>query len=210
VENETDPFGGRLRILVVDDQEVVTWGLRSQLTRHHWVGRCLQATDGPSALELARRYRPHVALVDLALGIESGAELSRRIRAEVPSTQVLLMSSGASVAPRAIEAAGACGFVSKQWKVDEIVAAIRIVGRGMRLQMRPSPAPGERAAITLTHREEQVLSLIASGQTNQQIASELGLSLYTVKQHAHAAYRKLEARNRTDAVLRAQRLGLIM
>jgi len=203
-------MSGRLRVLVVDDQEVVTWGLRAELSRHHWVERCLQAGSGAEALELARRYRPHVALVDIALGSESGVELCRRLRAETPATQVLLMSSGESVASRALDGAGACGFISKRWKVDEIVAAIRIVGLGMRLELRPLGRPGASSGTTLTPREEQVLSLMARGATNEQIAAELGLSVHTVKQHARAAYRKLDARNRTDAVLRAQRLGLIL
>jgi DNA-binding NarL/FixJ family response regulator len=119
------------------------------------------------------------------------------------------MSSGESVARRAIETVGAYGFVSQRWKVDEIIAAIRIVGLGMRLdrvsaeQVRPGPN------VTLTRREEHVLTLIATGATNVQIAAELSLSVYTIKQHAHAAYRKLDARNRTVAVQRAQRLGVI-
>jgi two-component system response regulator DesR len=196
-------------VLVVDDHEVVTWGLRVQLMRHPWVERCLQATDGDSAIALAHRYRPHVALIDLALGIESGTDLCRQIRDLVPTTQVLLMSSGESVGSRVIEVAGACGFVSKRWKVDEIIAATRIVGLGLRLEMRPARELSSEASVTLTPREEQVLALMARGATNDQIATELALSLYTVKQHAHAAYRKLQARNRTDAVQRAQRLGLI-
>ncbi len=199
----------RLRVLVVDDHEVVTWGLRVQLMRHPWVERCLQATDGESALALADRYRPHIALIDLALGFESGTELCRQVRDLVPATQVLLMSSGESVGPRVVEMAGASGFVSKRWKVDEIIAATRIVGLGLRLEMRPARARSAEESVTLTRREEQVLALMATGSTNEQIATELTLSLYTVKQHAHSAYRKLQARNRTDAVQRAQRLGLI-
>ncbi len=196
-------------MLVVDDHEVVTWGLRVQLTRHAWVTRCLQATDGESALALARRYRPHVALVDLALGVESGAELCQRLRDTAPTMQVLLMSSGESVGRPAIERAGASGFVSKRWKVDEIIAAVRIVGLGMRLEMGSANGRTPARGSTLTRREEQVIALMATGATNDQIASVLSVSLYTVKQHAHAAYRKLDARNRTDAVQRAQRLGLI-
>lgn len=199
----------RLRVLVVDDHEVVTWGLRGHLTRHPWVERCLQATDGARAIALAERYSPHVALIDLALGKESGADLCRQIRKAVPGTQVLLMSSGESVRPHAVEMAGACGFVSKQWTVDEIIAAVRMVGLGLQLGMRAAYRPMPHSGRALTPRESDVLTLMARGSTNGEIAGELALSLYTVKQHAHAAYRKLDARNRTDAVQRAQRLGLL-
>jgi DNA-binding NarL/FixJ family response regulator len=199
----------RLRVLVVDDHEVVTWGLRAQLTRHPWVERCLQATDGANAIAIAERYSPHVAVIDLALGRESGADLCQQVRRAVPSTQVLLMSSGESIRPRAVEVVGACGFVSKQWTVDEIIAAIRMVGLGLQFGVRTTDRPTPHSDRKLTPREADVVRLMARGATNGEIAGELALSLHTVKQHAHAAYRKLDARNRTDAVQRAQRLGLL-
>ena len=81
-----------LRVLVVDDHDVVHWGFRLLLTEQPWVERCLSASSGEEALELTRRYEPHVALVDLFLGEESGAELCEAIRRESPSTRVLLIS----------------------------------------------------------------------------------------------------------------------
>jgi DNA-binding NarL/FixJ family response regulator len=195
----------RIRVLAVDDQEVVTWGLRVLLARLAWVERCLQATDSERALVLVRRYEPHVALIDLALGAASGAELSARVHAASPATRVLLMSSGPSVPARTIEAARASGYVSKQWTVEEIIAAVRVTALGMAVTNgRHADLP-----VPLTRREEDVLTQIARGATNDEIAHELKLSLYTVKQHASAAYRKLQARNRTDAVERARRLGLL-
>jgi two-component system response regulator DesR len=194
-----------MRVLVVDDHEVVTWGLRTMLMRHAWVERCLQATDGGAALALARRYAPDVAVVDLSLGDRSGTELCARLKTASPATKVLLMSAGASVPHRTIELAGASGFVSKQWTVDEMIATIRVVGLGVHVTSEPPPA----SSATLTMREEQILEHMARGATDAEIARGLYLSVHTVKQHARAAYRKLHARNRTDAVQRAQRLGLL-
>ena len=82
----------RLRVLVVDDHDVVHWGFRLMLTQQAWVERCVSAHSGSEALQLATRYRPHVALVDLFIGEESGAEICERLRAAEPGTRVLLFS----------------------------------------------------------------------------------------------------------------------
>jgi DNA-binding NarL/FixJ family response regulator len=95
--------------------------------------------------------------------------------------------------------------VSTRWTADEIVTAVRLVGVGLDVMSR-RPAHPDAA---LTPREEDVLTIMAKGATNEEIARELYLSVYTVKQHAHAAFRKLNARNRTDAVARAKRLGVL-
>ena len=82
----------RLRVLVVDDHDVVHWGFRMLLAGQPWVERCLTARDEEQARDLARRYEPHVALVDLFLGEQSGAELCETLRRESPKTRVLLIS----------------------------------------------------------------------------------------------------------------------
>jgi two-component system response regulator DesR len=191
-------------VLVVDDHEVVTWGFRTVLAPQAWVERCLQATDAPHALVLAQRYRPDVALVELFLD-PSAAELCRQLRRASPALQILLTSPGESVPCRALDSAGACGFVSTRWTADEIVAAVRLVGVGLDVMSRRPAHPDA----VLTPREEDVLAVMAMGATNGEIARELHLSVYTVKQHARAAFRKLDARNRTDAVQRAKRLGVL-
>ena len=87
----------RLRVLVVDDHEVVHWGLRLMLGEQPWVERCLSARNADEALALTRRYTPHVALVDLFVGQESGAEICERLRAQSPITNVLLISGVSTV-----------------------------------------------------------------------------------------------------------------
>lgn len=194
-----------MRVLVVDDHDVVQWGFRLLLTQQPWVERCLTARTGAEALELTRRYGPHVALVDLFLAGESGADVCAAIRQESPSTRVLLISGAGRMSPAAARAAGASGFVSKDLEAAEVTRAVRMVGAGMTL----FPPKEAQPAPLLSEREREVLSLIADGCTNREIAEQLFLSPHTVKEHTSAVYRKLSARNRAEAVQLAQRMGLL-
>ena len=196
----------RLRVLVVDDHEVVHWGFRLMLGEQPWVERCLSARNGDEALALTRRYEPHVALVDLFVGQESGAEICERLRFLSPQTNVLLISGAGRISPNAAKAAGAAGFISKDWPAADIAGAVRMVGLGMTV-FRPHEAPG---GPPLTDREREVLDLIASGATNREIADHLHLSPWTVKEYTGTVYKKLSVRNRAEAVQRAQRRGLLV
>ena len=195
----------RLRVLVVDDHDVVHWGFRLMLGEQPWVERFLSARTGQEAEDLARRYAPHVALVDLFLGGESGAEVCERLRAASPVTRVLLISGAGRISPQAARAAGASGFVSKDWGAHDVAMAVRMVGLGMTM----FPPQSDQPATLLSQREQEVLALIATGSTNREIAAQLYLSPHTVKEHTSALYRKLKARNRAEAVQRAQRIGLL-
>jgi DNA-binding NarL/FixJ family response regulator len=198
---------GRLRLLVVDDHELILWGTRVLLCRLSWVGRCLQASDGAEAVELARRYEPHVAIVDLLIGEESGLTLCATLRHEAPGTKTLLTSGVGEVSrPRAL-AAGASGFVPKEAGARELVRAVRAVHSG--LVWFPACPETPKLPGELSPRERDVLQLIALGCTNRQIAARLHLSPDTVKQHTSSVYRKLDARNRAAAVHVAQQIGLV-
>ncbi len=192
-------------MLVVDDHDVVHWGFRLMLTQQPWVQRCLSAHSGREALSLAARYRPHVALVDLFIGEESGAEVCELIREREPNTRVLLFSGAGEISPRAARAAGASGFAYKDWPAPRIASAVHSVGLGKTV-FEPHDRQG---ALGLSDRERAVLELMASGATNPEIGDALHLSRHTVKEHSSAVYRKLGVRNRTEAVQRAQRLGLL-
>ena len=150
----------KLRVLVVDDHEVVHWGLRLMLGEQPWVERCLSARNGEEAMTLLARYQPHVALVDLFVGQESGAEICERLRAESPNTNVLLISGAGRINPNAARAAGAAGFISKDWPAADIAGAVRMVGLGMTV-FRPNEAP---TGPPLTEREREVLDLVGSGR----------------------------------------------
>lgn len=192
-------------MLVVDDHEVVHWGFRVLLAEQPWVERCVAARTAAEALELTKVLRPHVALVDLFLANESGAELSRAIRELSPQTRILLISGAGRMAPTAARAAGASGFISKESDAREVITAVRRVALGMTMFAPKSEQPEPM----LTEREREVLDLIAAGSTNKEIAERLYLSPHTVKEHTSALYRKLNARNRAEAVQRAQRIGLL-
>jgi DNA-binding NarL/FixJ family response regulator len=195
----------RLRVLVVDDHDVVQWGFRVLLGEQPWVERCLAARNGEEALELARRFEPDVALVDLFLSEESGVDVCASLRAASPSTRVLLISGAGRMSPAAARTAGASGFVSKDLEARDVIAAVRTVGMGL----TTFPTKASQPAPPLTEREREVLDLIAAGSTNREIAAQLYLSPHTVKEHTSALYRKLGARNRAEAVQRAQRVGLL-
>lgn len=192
----------KLRLLVIDDHEVVQWGFRLLFAQLPWVERCLGARSGKEALELCGRYEPHVALLDLFLQGESGVELCAKLRAQAPAPRVILMSGAGTIAPRAARGAGAAAFISKERSAREIAQVVRVVGEGGDY----FECEGEEPA--LSERERQVLSYISQGATNREIAAALYLSPHTVKEHTSAIYRKLGARNRAEAVRRSQELGL--
>jgi len=195
----------QLRVLLLDAHDLVHWGFKSLLAGERWVERFVAAHTADEAVELARRHGPHVAIVDLAAAPNSLGQLTERLRQASPATRVLLMSAGENVSTRSARAAGASGFVSKRRGAREIASAARMVGLGMTL-FEPGRASERRL---LSDREREVLELVASGRTNREIAARLFLSPYTVKDHASTLYRKLGARNRAEAILRAHRLGLL-
>ncbi|HEX8753933.1 MAG TPA: response regulator transcription factor [Solirubrobacterales bacterium] len=197
--------GTKLRVLVVDDHDVVQWGFRLLLERQSWVERCLAASSGTEAVDVCRRLRPEVALVDMLLGEESGAEVCEEIRAASPGTRVLLISGAGVISPNVARSAGASGFISKDWSAVDVVKAVRMVSLGTEVF-------AEQAALDspLSEREQEVLSLIATGSTNKEIAGRLHLSPHTVKEHTSAIYRKLGVRNRAEATRQAQRLKILV
>jgi DNA-binding NarL/FixJ family response regulator len=195
----------RLRVLVVDDQEVVHWGFKTLLARRTWVEGYAAASTTDEALAIAARDQPHVALVGAVVGVDAGTDITRQLHEVSPGTGVLLMATSGRVSAQAARAAGAFGFVPKHWPAQDIANAARMVGLGMTV-FAPE-ADSDRAM--LSERERQVLEMIASGSTNREIAERLFLSPHTVKDHTSALYRKIGARNRAQAILRAQRLGIL-
>jgi DNA-binding NarL/FixJ family response regulator len=196
---------GKLRVLVVDDHDVVQWGFRLLLERQSWVERCLAASTGAEAVEACRRLHPEVALVDMLLGSESGAEVCEEIRAVSPGTRVLLISGAGVISPFVARSAGASGFISKDWSAVDVVKAVRMVSLGTEVF-----ADHASLESPLSEREQEVLSLIATGSTNKEIARHLHLSPHTVKEHTSAIYRKLGVRNRAEATRQAQRLKILV
>lgn len=194
-----------LRVLVVDDHDVVHWGFRLLLDRQSWVASCDGASGLEVAVEKAARLRPDVALIDLMLGPDSGAEACSEILAVSPATRVLLISGAGRISPSVARTAGASGFISKDWGAADVVKAVRMVALGSEV----FADSGAGDSVGLSEREREVLGLIATGATNNEIAGNLFLSPHTVKEYTSAIYRKLGVRNRAEAVRNAQGLGLL-
>lgn len=196
--------GAHVRVLVLDNEEIVRCGFRLLLDSQSWAERCLTTADVEGGLELARRYEPHVALVNAgALDCDPTA-FARALLTVSPHTRILLLTRADAVAPSTLRVAGAIGFLSSKWAAGDLLRTIRMasVGRSVRVQ----PARGTTA---LSARQQEVLQLIADGATNDEIARLLFLSHHTVKQHTSALYRKLNARNRLHAVQTARQHGLL-
>jgi two-component system response regulator DesR len=198
-----------LKVLVVDDHDVVHWGFRVMLSELSWVQRCLSARTGAEAVAMAKRHAPDVALVDLFVGEESGPQICEQLHLAHRDVKVLLISGAGRISAEAAAACGAAGFVPKDWPAADIARAVRMIGLGMSMFEPEVTGPAAAGRSPLTPREREVLELVATGATNREIAESLHLSPHTVKEHTSSLYRKLEARNRADAVLRAQRLGLL-
>lgn len=205
VRKQQAASSSRLRVLVADEQEIVHWGFRSLLTAEEWVERYLSAKTGEEAIELAKLHEPHVALVDVVVGDDPGAVLCQRLREVSPRTRVLLMSRNGAITSQSARAAGAFGSVPKDWSAHDLAGAARMVALGMTVFAPDKDQPGA----LLSERERQVLHLISGGATNREIAERLYISPHTVKDHTSTLYRKIKAKNRADAIQRAQRLGLL-
>jgi two-component system response regulator DesR len=177
------------------------------LERLSWVERAWSARSGADALKLAAAHEIDMALIDLFVGTESGAEICERLHAVRPGLKVLLISGAGQISPRAATSCGASGFVTKDRRGADLVRAVRMVAMGLSAFEQDEAAQAPRPE--LSDRERQVLALLAAGATNREIAGRLHLSPHTVKEYASALYRKLDVRGRIQAAKRAEQLGLI-
>jgi DNA-binding NarL/FixJ family response regulator len=204
-----------IRVVIADDQRVVRDGLAMLVGLIESIEIVATASHGGEAFELAREHRPDVVLMDLRMPEVDGVEATRRIRASLPDTQVLVLTTyadDASLFP-ALQA-GAHGYLTKDASADEIEQAIKAVAGGgthldPRVQQRLveavlDPAVVERETADLpddlTAREAEVLKLIAAGLSNAEIAAALYVSSATVKTHINHIFQKTGARDRAQAV----------
>ncbi|MFF1544863.1 response regulator [Streptomyces sp. NPDC058291] len=212
------------RVVVADDQTVVREGIVMLLGLLPGVEVVGAAGDGHEAVRLVAELAPDVVLMDLRMPRCDGVEATRRIRAEHPRTQVVVLTTYAddeSLFP-ALKA-GARGYLTKDAGGDEIVRAVHSVlsgdaGLSPSVQRRllerlsaPEPEPAEPAVVPdgLTTREAEVLVLIADGLSNQEIARRLSVSTATVKTHINNMFTKTGLKDRAQAVRYAYRKGLV-
>jgi DNA-binding NarL/FixJ family response regulator len=193
-----------VRVLVVDDQALVREGLMTLLDAAPDITPVAAAADGEEAVTLAARHRPNVVLMDLRMPRLDGVEATRRIREAQPDTEIVVLTTHADE-DSILDAlrAGARGYLTKDAGIAEISRAVHAAAGAARRPARPPTLPDE-----LTPREAEVLSLIARGLSNGEIASTLVVSEATVKTHINHVFSKIGARDRAQAVHYAYTHGL--
>ena len=209
----TDHIDARpLRLLVVDDHEVVRQGLVSLLDRREHFQVVAEAGTAAEAVEMARKFEPDLVVMDVRLPDGSGIEACREIRAEFPATRVVILTSYPDEeAVLSAIIAGASGYLLKQIRSRDLVSALESVGRGESLL---DPAVTEKVLdrvrriatgtytdemAQLTQQEQKILLLVAEGKTNKEIASEVFLSDKTVKNYVSSILSKLNLERRAQA-----------
>ncbi|WP_344877066.1 response regulator transcription factor [Nonomuraea antimicrobica] len=212
-----------MRILLADDHALVRMGFRLMLDAQPDLDVVGEAADGEQAVELSRRLRPDVVLMDLHMPGLDGVRATEQITAELPGVRVLALSTF-DLDENVVAAlrAGADGFLPKDVSPEELIEGVRVVHRGEsavapRLLTRligtfvrtPPPRQTPVALAGLTEREREILVLIARGRSNAEIAEDLAVSPSTVKNHVTNLFAKIGVRDRAQAVIVAYEAGLI-
>lgn len=209
-----------VRVVVAEDQALVRAGLVSILRSDQEVEVVGEAGDGDEALQLVAAQRPDVALLDVRMPRCDGITATRRIVEQYAGTAVLVLTTFGQddVVVDALQA-GAAGFLLKDTRPEDLIAAVKAVAAGearldpavmsvLVARVRASRPRRDHPVATLTERERQILVLLAQGMTNAEIAAELVVSVGTVKTHVASLLAKLGARDRVQAVVAAFESGL--
>ena len=210
-----------IRLMLADDHRMLREGLGRSMREQGFdvVG---EASDGAEAVAMAQRLRPDVILMDVTMPEMDGVEACRQVRLDLPGTQVVMLTMHADqeVLASAIRA-GASGYLVKDCSTEEIASAVRMAASGetalspqLAASMLNEVRKWDKAAAAeeervVTKREEEVLQLIADGCSTPEVAAKLYISQKTVKNHLASIYQKLDTADRTQAVVRAVRMGII-
>ena len=204
-----------IRILIADDHAVVRQGLQMFLALDSELEIVAEACDGEEALRIARELRPDVVLMDLLMPKMDGIEATAAIKAELPDTEVIALTS--VLEDRSVVGAiraGAIGYLLKDTQADELCRAIKAAAAGQ-VQLSPEAAVRLMREVRapdspepLTEREKEVLRLLAEGLANKEIARALNIGEKTVKTHVSAILAKLGVQSRTQAALYAAQMGM--
>ena len=211
----------QIGVLLVEDHAIVRQGLRLILEREGDIKVVGETSNGEDAYRIAKELRPNVAVMDIGLPGANGIETTRRIRTELSETHVIALTMHLeNEYVFAMLKAGAEGYLAKDSIAAELVHAVRAVNEGQSIlcpaatrklieEVNHSYAPTSQAEIVLTKREEEILRLLATGATSKEIGNKLHISSKTVDNYRSAIVAKLSARNKTEAIMYAVKLGLI-
>jgi DNA-binding NarL/FixJ family response regulator len=200
-----------VRVLIVDDHDVVREGLRSLIQKRTEFGLVGEADSLAAAVEAARKHQPDVIIMDVRLPDGSGVEACREIRTERPATKVLMLTSYSDdEAVLNSIMAGASGYLLKQTRSTDLLEALRRVAAGESLldpgvttrvleRLRSGKGEADDDLALLSDQEQKILDLIAEGKTNKEIAEEVFLSDKTVKNYVSSILSKLNLRRRSEA-----------
>ncbi|WP_017651338.1 response regulator transcription factor [Fortiea contorta] len=216
-----------IKILLVEDDELFRLGLKVRLEQETGLEIVAEAEDGEQAVELAKRYPLNLVLLDIGLPGIGGIEACRQIKQQQPNLPILVLTSRTEkpLITKLISA-GAQGYCLKGIPPESLILALRSVAAGASwwdqtatteiraaLESNSTPAPLEKPTQTLenplTKREQEILALVATGKSNQEIAEILYIVPGTVRVHIHAILQKLEVRDRTQAAVLAIQKGLV-
>jgi len=213
-----------VRILVADDHHVVRAGLRALLESKSGWQVCAEASNGREAVDKAVKFKPHVAVIDIAMPLLNGVEATRQIRKLSPNTQVLILTMHDSeTLVHEVMEAGALGYVLKDDADRDLISAVDAVqqhqpylsSRASEAASRVSSPPGapgsdnRSARNRLTPREREILQLLAEGKSNKEVASFLGISVKTAETHRANIMLKMDFHSITELVRYAVRNKII-
>ena len=213
----------RIRVLIADDHTLVRDGTRRILEAEKDLEVVAEASNGEEAVALTSSLRPDVAIIDIAMPVLDGIEVTRQIKALYPATAVLILTAHDNDQfIYSLLEAGAAGYLLKSVRSQELVDAVRALHAGesvlhpaiarkvLNYFASPSGRDKKRGrSETLTQRELDILKLVTKGLSNKEIADELSLSARTVQRHLESIFIKLQVGSRTEAVVRALKEGWI-
>jgi len=212
----------KIKVLIADDQTLFREGIKDVLTGEKWIEVVGEAADGEEVITLAKKLKPEVILMDIKLPKKDGISATKEIKKTMPQINILMLSSFEDEA-HVMEAiqAGANGYLSKMLPAAELVNSIKtftsegmmipqqLMGKllqGLRKMGDGTNVPTQNV---LTKTEIKVLDLLGRGMSNKELAVELGCQVKTIKNHLNNAFHKLDVSSRTEAVVKAIKLGII-
>jgi DNA-binding NarL/FixJ family response regulator len=215
---ESDRHDGVLRVLIVDDHEVLRTGTRQVLEASEDIVVVGEADDGKAALAVIDDLDPNVVLIDIRLPDRSGIDVARQLTLSHPGVRVVILSAyDDEEFVRAALEVGAAGYLLKTMARDELVSAVRAAAQGMTV-LDPTLSPrlagthsawGPSNGPRLTWRERETVELVSEGLSNKAIAARLGVSVRTVEGHLNHVFTKLGVESRTELVRFVLTQGLI-